>query len=128
MLKKLAIFVPLSILAAATVWVFAAGSANDPLVSLSYLTQVFTAAVEKEVDKRLGASDTQLINSLSNVKVEQPSTAPAASAASNWTETRLKKGDILHGVTGTNVLLLAGSAQVLYDGGTVVDAERLWCY
>lgn len=114
MLKKLAIFVPLGILAAATVWVFAAGTADDPLVSLSYLTEVFTSMVDGKVEERLDASDTEL---LASVETDGSSTA----AAPNWTEIRLKKGDVLRGVTGTNVLVLAGGAQVIYESGAVVD-------
>lgn len=49
-------------------------------------------------------------------------TEPAANLASSWQETRLKEGDSLHGVTGTNILLLAGSGRVTYVEGAVIDA------
>ena len=121
MLKKLAISVPLAILAAATVWVFAAGTADDPLVSLSYLTEVFQTVVDKAVDKRLNESDTQLMNAFADAGAEKESAAANTASVPNWTEIRLKKGDTLGGVTGTNVLVLAGSAQVVYESGAVVD-------
>ena len=119
MLKKLALFIPLGILAAATVWVFAAGTAEDPLVSLSYLTEIFAKAVDAEVEARLDASDKQLLGS---VEVEENTADEnGGDFAEAWTETRMKREDALIGVTGTSFLLLAGEAQVGYNSGAVVD-------
>ena len=44
-------------------------------------------------------------------------------SAAVWQETRLKEGDILTGTTGTGVLVLAGSVQVSFPAGTVVDVS-----
>ena len=120
MLKKLAISVPLAILAAATVWVFAAGTADDPLVSLSYLTEVFQTMVDKAVDQRLNESDTQLVNAFADASAEKDPAAADTASVPTWTEIRLKKGDTLRGVTGTNVLMLAGSGLVVYESGAVL--------
>lgn len=115
MKKKIAFLLPLCILAAAAVWAFAAGDAADPLASLSYLNGTFSTLVDSRVDALLDASDQALLESGENGSL-------AADAAATWTETRLKQGDTLLGVTGTNVLLLAGSGQVTYASGAVVDA------
>lgn len=113
-MKKLALFFPLGAIMAAAVWAFAAGDAGDPLASLSYLTQDFTRTVEQNVDKALDASDEELRTRLEN--------GTAADVAATWQEVRLKEGDTLHGVIGTNVLPLAGSISISYSTGTVVDA------
>lgn len=113
-MKKLALFFPMGAIMAAAVWAFAAGDAGDPLASLSYLTQDFTRTVERNVDKALDTSDEELLPRLEN--------GTAADVAATWQEVRLKEGDTLQGVTGTNVLPLAGSISVAYSMGTVVDA------
>ena len=114
MLKKIAMLLPLGILMAAVVWVLAAGSGEDPLVSLSYLAGAFTETVDKQVEERMDASDAALLESAENGE-------SITTFASSWAETRLKYGDALLGATGTNVLILAGSGQVTYSSGAVVD-------
>ena len=109
-------FLPLCLGAglAAIVWAAAAGGgADDPLASLSYLNGTFTAAVDKRVDTALDASDALLR--------ERAENGETAGSAALWQEVRLKEGDALQGVTGTGALLLAGSAQVIYASGAVVD-------
>ncbi len=92
----------------------AAGGAEDPLASLSYLTGRYTAEVEARVDQRLEESDQALLAAAEGGVLEVP-------AADAWTEKRMKQGDILQGETGTSVLLLAGAGQVTYSTGAVVD-------
>lgn len=116
MKRKIAVLIPLCMLMAAAVWAFAAGGAGDPLASLSYLNGTFTSQVESRVDERLDISDKALLDG-----AEGSGTATAGTAAT-WTETRLKKDDVLRGTTGTNVMLLAGGGQVTYASGAVVDA------
>ena len=109
-------FLPLCLSAglAAIVWAAAAGGgADDPLASLSYLNGTFTVAVDKRVDAALDASDALLR--------ERAENGETAGSAALWQEVRLKEGDALQGVTGTGALLLAGSAQVIYASGAVVD-------
>ena len=109
-------FLPLCLGAglAAIVWAAAAGGgADDPLASLSYLNGTFTVAVDKRVDTALDASDALLR--------ERAENGETAGSAALWQEVRLKEGDALQGVTGTGALLLAGSAQVIYASGAVVD-------
>lgn len=115
MWKKHVILLPVCVLLAAAVWAFATGGADDPLVSLDYLTNVFADELEKEIDQQLDVSDSTLLEALESGTIE-------SSVAATWTESRLKQDDILLGFTGTNVLLLAGNMQVDFASGTVVDA------
>lgn len=105
MRKMFLILLPLCLL---VVWAAAAGDASDPLASLSYLNGAFTNKVDAAVDARLGAANPD-------------GTASAGGTAAAWTEDRLKRDDVLQAVTGDSVLLLAGSGQVTYDSGAVVD-------
>lgn len=113
MVKKLALLIPVCLMLAAVAFA-AGGGAEDPLVSLSYLTGVFTERVEDEVEERLEESDEEILENAEKGELEETRTL-------TWTETRLKQDDILLGSTGTNVLLLAGSGQVVYPSGAVVD-------
>lgn len=95
----------------------AAGSSSDPLISLSYLEDTFFSSLEKEIDSRLDKSDKKLAAGVSDDDEDDS----GLEFASNWTETRLKELDTLHGTTGTNVLPLAGNMQVTFPSGAVVD-------
>lgn len=91
----------------------AAGDAGDPLISLSYLTGIFTDSVDQKVEEKLDQSDAQILQGETGQS--------AVSTAAFWTESRLKNQDVLLGTTGTSVMLLAGSAQLSFPTGTVVD-------
>lgn len=108
MRKKTLILLPLCLLILAAVWASAAGDAGDPLASLSYLRGAFTNKVDAAVESRLNGAET-------------PSQSGGAAGGAAWTETRLKRDDILQAVTGDSVLLLAGSAQASYSSGALVD-------
>lgn len=120
-MKKKAPVLLLGLLAALLVWAAAAGGdVSDPLVSLSYLTGTFTDRVTDRVEELLEESDRALL--------EQAEDLPAQSGTVNesaavWTERRLKEGDALSGSTGLSVLMLAGSANVRYSSGAVVDVS-----
>lgn len=114
MKKRITILLSLCLLIGAAAWAVAGGSADDPLVSLSYLRGDFTEAVDENVTAALDASDEELTAALE-------SGADLAGTASTWTETRLKMGDVLSGQTGTMVLPLAGGMKVSYAAGAVVD-------
>ena len=89
----------------------AAGGASDPLVSLSYLTGTFTDAVDRQVDAKLDEAQ------------QNGGSGAGGTSSAAWSESRLKEGDLLTGSTGTGVLVLAGSAQVSYPAGAVVDVS-----
>ena len=113
MLKKLALLIPVCLMLAAVAFA-AGGGADDPLVSLSYLTGTFTKQMEEEVEERLDESDEELLELAESGEIQEE-------RALTWAEIRLKQGDVLLGATGTNVLLLAGSGQVVFSSGAVVD-------
>lgn len=113
MKKKLLLLIPTCMILAIVVFA-AGGSSSDPLISLSYLTETFQQEIEEQVDEKLAASDKEILS-----QVEEGETL--VQNASTWTETRLKQGDYLQGTTGTNALLLAGSAQIVIDSGAVID-------
>lgn len=108
MWKKIRVLLPLCLLVLAAVWASAAGDASDPLASLSYLNGAFTDKVTAAVGSRLNNAET----------------LPQGGGTAAWAETRLKRDDILQAVTGDGVLLLAGSAQVSYASGAVVDVTE----
>ena len=116
MRKRGLVLLPLCILAAAVIWASAAGDAADPLASLSYLNGVFTSKVDAAVDSRLNDAVSQ--GGGSSVPAE------TAGGTAAWTETRLKRDDLLQAVTGDGVLLLAGDGQVTYASGAVVDVTE----
>jgi len=72
--------------------------------------------VDAAVEQRLDASDEAL-------RSGGFSDAPTSSAAVTWTEQRLKQRDTLTCPTGSSLLPLAGSVQVSYASGAVVDAS-----
>ncbi|MBR3640946.1 MAG: S-layer homology domain-containing protein [Oscillibacter sp.] len=112
-MKKIAL--ALLLCAAVTVFALAAGGdAGDPLISLSYLTGLFTEQTEARIDRALDESDAQLKEAFASGRT-------VVTVADTWQETRLKRGDSLLGATGTNVLLLAGEAQVTFSSGSVID-------
>lgn len=114
MMKKFALVLSACALLAIVAYA-AGGGAEDPLVSLSYLTGTFQQKVEDEVDKTLDSSDAAILKDAESGNI-------STSTATTWTETRLKQKDVLLGDTGTNVLMLAGSSKVTYSSGAVVDA------
>ncbi len=107
-MKKRALLPALFLLLSAMVGWYAAaagGGSDDPLVSLSYLNGTFTDTVRQKVNE-LGSG----------------MSAGELSGAAEWTEVRLKSGDVLSGSTGTFVLPLAGEIGVTFSSGAVVDA------
>lgn len=111
MMKKLALLLSACLLLAAVA--YAAGG-EDSLISLSYLTGTFWGNMEDRVDQKLDQSDEAILEQAAGGELN-------LSSAAVWQETRLKRGDLLTGSTGTNVLLLAGSGRVTYGSGAVVD-------
>lgn len=112
-MKKTAVALSICLLFSMVVWAAAAGSSDDPLVSLSHLTGIFTEKIEKEIDQRLDESDALLLSG------QQP--GEGTGEAASWVETRMKQSDALLCPVGTSVMVLAGQVQAAYYGGTVVD-------
>ncbi len=125
-MKRKTAILPLALAAALTL-VFASaagGDAGDPLISLDYLTGVFLPAAETAVQDRADAAG-QAVYDAAEAKWHAALSAEAIGQASEhtdvWAERRMKRGDLLAGTTGTQVLLLAGGAEAHFSAGTVVD-------
>lgn len=113
----------------------AGGGADDPLVSLEYLQTVFSSKAEKAAQDKLDESGSSVysaaeakwraaVSSAESAAGVPAQTPAAAQVAESWRETRLKRGDTLSGVTGTQVMLLAGSASARIYSGAVVDVTE----
>ena len=99
---------------------------SDPLVSLSFLTGLFSSTVDESVDSKLMESDSALRGELQQ-QLDTMTAAVEAAAGQNFaptaTEANLKAGDILTGSTGLVVVPLAGTIHLELDTGAVVDVS-----
>ena len=103
----------------------AGGDAGDPLISLDYLKNIFAPKAEQAAQEKLDAGGNAVYEAAEGKwrgAVAAAETAAGAERADVWTEARLKHGDILSGLTGMQVTLLAGEASAQYASGAVVDA------
>lgn len=100
--------------------VLAAGSAEDPLISLSHLNGTYRESVDAAVQEKLDAAENTLRGEITG-KLDEADFTADRQWAETWTERRLKQSDTLTGPTGFSVLALAGSITVTYDTGAVVD-------
>ena len=98
-----------------------AAGADDPLVSLSYLTGTFFPLAEQRVQERIDASGQVVYTTLAEDLRAPENVEPALSLVPAWTEQRFKQFDRLEGSTGSQWLLLAGEAQLGISAGAVVD-------
>ena len=104
--------------------VAAGGDASDPLVSLDFLNGTFRRQAEERIDEAVAKADA---GALADAKARWNAAVAAAEAAVGsdyaavFTEARVKQDDILSGVTGLQVIPLAGELTVSFSAGTVVD-------
>ena len=114
----------LAVTVLATAATAAGGDASDPLISLNYLQTTFITKANSSIDAALDKSDQA---AYAKAEAALRSTIAAAEAnvgaqrADVFTESRLKQGDILSGTTGLQVIVLAGSVNVQFSSGAVVD-------
>lgn len=114
-LKYISGILVLAAVLAVTVLAASYDSSEDPIVSLSYLTQVFRPSIEKDYEEKIAALEAQ-IEALSSSTV--PS-APADSETEPETSVpvsityevlELKYGDCLFAAGAVDIMLRAGSA------------------
>lgn len=122
--RKLLLCIPLAL--ALCILCFAApGGADDPLISRDYLNGTYLASVSGQIDAALSASDAALLDA---AKAEWSKALAAAEVSAlaktrtEFAELRSKRGDILSGLTGLQVVPIAGELTVSFDSGAVVDA------
>ena len=100
------------------------GSASDPLISLDYLQGTYTDTVLDNAEDLLDTSDTAVLDAaLAELDARLAAIGAAAGAerALSFEDHRFKEDDLLIAGSGTSVILLAGSAEALFDSGTLVD-------
>ena len=97
----------------------AAGSQSDPLVTMSYLSDVSTPAILKQVDARLDSREQALVDQLSAVadaysqemeELLDSAGSGSGTASAVFTVVTVKAGQQLLGTTGCELLLRSGSA------------------
>ena len=104
--------------------VAAGGDASDPLVSLDFLNSTFRRQAEERIDEAVTKADAGALDDAKarwNAAVAAAEAAVGSDYAAVFTETRVKQDDILSGVTGLQVIPLAGELTVSFSAGTVVD-------
>lgn len=77
------------------------GSASDPLVTLSYLNETFLGQIMTQVDQKIAARNSQLL---------QQSGGTGSVSSAEFTVVTLSKGQTLTGGIGCEVMLRIGSA------------------
>ena len=104
--------------------VAAGGDASDPLVSLDFLNGTFRRQAEERIDEAVTKADAGALDDAKarwNAAVAAAEAAVGSDYAAVFTEARVKQDDILSGVTGLQVIPLAGELTVSFSAGTVVD-------
>lgn len=107
----------------------AGGSSSDPLISQSYLTNTYIPATVKQAGERIDTATGKTYDSAAaRLKAQADLALTKAGALSGgggyaavFTEQRFKRGDIITVDTGSELMLLAGSATLSYESGAVVD-------
>lgn len=106
-----------------------AGSASDPLVTLSYLTGVFTPRVEQEMDGMVTQKSSELTQKFDEAIRKVNTSSGSADGASVFAVVTLEEGQTLVGDVGCEVMLRVGSAVCGSDGSTglidVTDGSTL---
>lgn len=127
-IKLIAVILTAVVLAGAvTAWA-ALGGESDPLVTLSYLTDVFAPKVDEQVDAAVAENRQTLVDDLEQVaqtyKAELEGLTESGGAASEtpspvYTRKTLSAGEQWTGTEGNEVLFRSGTAAAV---GSLVDA------
>lgn len=107
----------------------AGGSSSDPLVSQSYITNTYIPSVVKQAGERIDSTTGKTYDdAATRLKAQADLHLAKAGALSGgggyaavFTEQRFKRGDVLTVDTGSELMLLAGTATIAYDSGAVID-------
>ncbi len=89
------------------------GSSSDPLITLSYLTEVFTPEMDVKIAEKVDEKAAELTSSLDTrlTALEQKlGAAESIVVAANYTPRQLSAGQTLRLGTGTELLLRSGGA------------------
>ena len=96
----------------------AAGDSTDPLVTLSYLNNIFAPSVTAKVDEAVAANETNLKNELNAAiqKWEGQLQSQGGGSSSAFSVVTLTKGQKLEGSVGCEIMLRVGTATCLASG------------
>ena len=89
------------------------GSSSDPLITLSYITDIFMPEMNKSIDDAVEAKTTELSADLDTTIAEleaKYNEASLASAASTYTVISMSSGERLVGLKGCEIMLRVGNA------------------
>ena len=94
------------------------GDQADPLITLSYLTQVVKPELLGKVDEQVKANEQALLGKVDTAIADYTKKMEEALGGTNgegavYTVIQLSKGELLYPVTGGEILLRSGSASVL---------------
>jgi hypothetical protein len=102
------------------IWAVAAtnfGSQNDPLITLSYITDVLTGQimdkVNQQIDDRLSSLETQLDTRISEL---EETSGGSTGSYSKFSVVTLNDGQTLTGNVGTELMLRVGTARCYASG------------
>lgn len=118
------------LLASCIAAVAAGGSSSDPLLTQSYITDIYIPETVAQADEEIAAGLGKVYDdALNELKAQAELYQARANAlagegggyAASFTEQRFKRGDIITLDTGSSGMLLAGSATISYTSGGVVD-------
>lgn len=121
--KRIAAGLTAAVIAAAGVTALAAqGSQEDPLVTLSYLNQVVTPALESKVTEAVKANEetlkARLDSAIDEYETKINDAISAAGGAGQFFSRELKKDESLTLAAGRELLLVSGSAKAV---GSLMD-------
>ncbi len=89
------------------------GSSSDPLITLSYITDIFMPEMETTIDSTVEAKSTEISSKLDATIAEletKYNEASDAAAASTYTVISMSAGQKLVGVKGCEIMLRIGNA------------------
>lgn len=103
-------------LAVSVVYAAGAGSSSDPLVTLSYLNNIFAPQVESQMETAVSEKAAELESKFAE-SISKVSTGTAGESSAFEVVT-LSKGQVLTGDVGCEVLLRVGTATCVSSGST----------
>ena len=95
-----------------------AGSSGDPLITLSYLNDVYTGKVQTMVDNTVEQHKTEMEKALADVLANQ---GGAGAASTVFSVVTLSRGQAIVGDVGCEVMLRIGSAVCGADSVGLID-------
>lgn len=120
--KKAVVVSALCILGGFSMFAYAQGGEDNPLITMSYLKNVFSQEVLQETDQKIANAEQAYLDKLEAKKQElsaEMKTIPASSGKSDavlFALVDLSEGQRITGSVGCEVMLRVGSAVCVSDG------------